>query len=769
MAFSTKARTLGSLKECLKNAIIPSSIYFSVDKWKNDPKACLQNINNALGRGPYIVRSSSTREDAHTSSNAGAFLSVLSVNHSDISKAVNDVISSYGEYATDDEVLIQPMLMNVLRSGVAFSHDPQTCSPYRIINWAEGTDTSSITSGCSGRLWQQAASSQYKSPVELQPVIELLHELLDIFNGVPIDCEFAFTQSNRNDILWLLQVRPLVLSEEPESKQEQTLRLEFIQRKVERGIQPHPFLKGSRTVYGVMPDWNPAEIIGIRPRPLSLSLYRDLVTDSIWAYQRNNYGYRNLRSFPLMPNFFGLPYIDVRLSFNSFIPADIDDLFADRLVDFYIDKLMAQPSLHDKVEFEIVFSCYTLDLPTRLKCLHDHSFSTEEVNAFADSLRKLTNNVIDSKDGLLHADARKLKTLMARREKLMTSSSDSVDKIYWLLEDTKRYGTLPFAGIARAGFIAVQMLKSLVNLGIFSCNEYNDFFNSIKTITSQMALDRAAFDKCTFLERYGHLRPGTYDITSPRYDESPDLYFDWDCHHEMPNIETPFSLTLQQMREIGDLLDEHNLNIDAISLFNFIQDAIQLRESSKYQFTQSLSKAMVLMTEYGSKYDLSPEELSYCDLQVFKDIHMTAIDPKHSLMRSIENGKASYSQTLKTSLPPLIASPKDVWSFEWPKTSPNFITNKQITAPVTQDLMRDQLDGKIVCIPNADPGYDWLFSCHISGLITAWGGANSHMAIRAAELGLPSVIGAGELFYRRWSTVGLLHIDCAGHRVEVIQ
>ena len=35
---------------------------------------------------------------------------------------------------------------------------------------------------------------------------------------------------------------------------------------------------GRRTVYGVMPDWNPAEIIGIRPKPLSLSLYR-IVTD----------------------------------------------------------------------------------------------------------------------------------------------------------------------------------------------------------------------------------------------------------------------------------------------------------------------------------------------------------------------------------------------------------------------------------------------------------------------------------------------------------
>ena len=66
-------------------------------------------------------------------------------------------------------------------------------------------------------------------------------------------------------------------------------------------------------------------------------------------------------------------------------------------------------------------------------------------------------------------DASKLDMLISRREKLLGSNIGSLEKIYWLLEDTKRYGTLPFAGLARAGFIAVQMLKSLVSIG-FSAN-----------------------------------------------------------------------------------------------------------------------------------------------------------------------------------------------------------------------------------------------------------------------------------------------------------
>ena len=71
-------------------------------------------------------------------------------------------------------------------------------------------------------------------------------------------------------------------------------------------------------------------------------------------------------------------------------------------------------------------------------------------------------------------------------------------------------------------------------------------------------------------------------------------------------------------------------------------------------------------------------------------------------------------------------------------------------------------------IPSADPGFDWLFAYPIAGLITAWGGANSHMAIRAGELGLPAVIGAGDVLYRRWSGAQRLHLDCAGRRVEVL-
>lgn len=766
--FSTKAGTLAALHGVLKTARIAPLHVFTVAEWQANRLACVVGIGDSIGPGPWIVRSSCGREDGVASSNAGAFLSIPDVDAAGLDAAVMKVIAAYGEVHSLDEVLIQPMLTQVVRSGVAFSHDPNTCAPYRVVNWSEGSDTAAVTGGMGGQVWQQAANSAVPPAPTFVPIVALLEELLALFGNTPLDCEFAVTREAEGDVLWLLQARPLILAQAPESAAVQAARLDSIQRKVARGMQPHPFLMGRRTVYGVMPDWNPAEIVGIRPKPLALSLYRELITDAIWAYQRHNYGYRNLRSFPLMPHFFGLPYIDVRLSFNSFIPADLDEGLAGRLVDHYIDRLLAEPTLHDKVEFEIVYSCYTLDLPERLERLSEAGFSMQEREAIAHSLRRLTNRIVHPKEGLWRGDAAKIDTLNARREELLASSADPLERIYWLLEDAKRYGTLPFAGLARAGFVAVQMLKSLVAVGVFSQVDYDAFIGGVSTVSGQLSRDRATLDKYTFLARYGHLRPGTYDILSPRYDEAPELYFDWNQRPPAPEPVKPFALTLPQMREIVKLLEAHGLQPDPVGLFDFMQAGIELRELSKFHFTRNLSDALALISEVGGHHGFSREDLAYCDIAVFKELHVAATDPKDVLMRSIEQGKARHAESLKICLPPLIAKPEDVWAFEWPETAPNFITQKQVTATVVGCDARQWLAGAVVCIPNADPGFDWLFAYPIAGLITAWGGANSHMAIRAGELGLPAVIGAGEVNYRRWSVAQRLHLDCAGRRVEVL-
>ena len=52
----------------------------------------------------------------------------------------------------------------------------------------------------------------------------------------------------------------------------------------------------------------------------------------------------------------------------------------------------------------------------------------------------------------MEQDKQKINKLVARRS--MSRIAILVEeKIYWLIEDTKRYGTLPFAGLAKLGLL----------------------------------------------------------------------------------------------------------------------------------------------------------------------------------------------------------------------------------------------------------------------------------------------------------------------------
>ena len=55
-----------------------------------------------------------------------------------------------------------------------------------------------------------------------------------------------------------------------------------------------------------------------------------------------------------------------------------------------------------------------------------------------------------------------------------------------------------------------------------------------------------------------------------------------------------------------------------------------------------------------------------------------------------------------------------------------------------------------------------LFACGIGGLITAWGGANSHLAIRCAEYGLSAAVGCGEAVFAQAATATRARLDPEG-------
>ena len=142
---------------------------------------------------------------------------------------------------------------------------------------------------------------------------------------------------------------------------------------------------------------------------------------------------------------------------------------------------------------------------------------------------------------------------------------------------------------------------------------------------------------------------------------------------------------------------------------------------------------------------------------------------RKALQESVARGRERHALMRHLVLPPTVASPDEVFAFHLPPSQPNFITRKSVTAPVGSfGDPPETFAGRILFMPSADPGFNWIFTREISGFVTQFGGANSHMAIRAGELGIPAVIGAGEALFRHWQTARTLCLDCANQKVLFI-
>ncbi len=777
----TKAAMLQYLKENIATInILPVLRVSSMDFFDNTTEIVnlvLEFAQNKL----LIIRSSSTNEDTDLYSNAGKFESILNVRpeYEDVKNAIEKV---YHSYDTDEnqEILIQPMLRNIRKSGVAFTADMDTFADYYIVNYYEGDDSAAVTGGSSDVLKTYIRYKHSAFPVYDEDMKNLLHDcnMIEVFlDDTALDIEFAITQEGA---VYILQVRPIARGQKMcEAKVDLAPALNRIYRKAQKLSARHPFLLGDTTCFGVMPDWNPAEILGVRPKKLSISLYKELITDNIWAHQRYDYGYRDLTMHPLMISFCGVPYIDTRITFNSFVLQRLNERIAEKLVNYYLDKLSMYPAYHDKIEFEIVFSCYYLGVHDRLKELLAHGFNENEITRIEFSLLELTNDIISPDSGLYRKDIQKIAVLEKNYDKIVMSDISLVDKIYWLIEECKAYGTLPFAGAARAGFIAVQFLKSFVSIGIISQEEYDAYMNSLDTVNKKMNRDlrrvvKGELDKREFLDKYGHIRPGTYDIMSKRYDEAFDEYFGQGVSFDKEEPENSFSFTEAQMSRIQTELEQNGLLITAEELLVFIKESIEGREYLKFVFTKSVSKILQLIEELGMRAKIAKEDMAYLDISVVKQLYVDLYtgDISTIFRENIEHNKVQYQSAVQLRLPSMIVKPEDVYSFWLLSEEPNFITQKSVTADTVvleSKIDAAKLEGNIIFIQAADPGYDFLFSKGIGGLVTQFGGVNSHMAIRCAELGIPAVIGVGEKNYTEWSRHSRMTIDCLKKQVVKIK
>ena len=770
--FGTKAQTLSALADRLTIAECCEQVIIAGTDWVQNRQRQINAICSRWPGKPLVVRSSSRFEDTADSSQAGAFLSIVNVapGPHDIEHAIEQVFDSYGELQAREEVLVQPMVQDVAISGVIFTRDLDTGAPYYVINYDDFSGrTDTVTSGGVSRM----AVVHRNNPAALHSqrmlkLIDVVNELESITGTDTLDIEFCV----QTDLtVYVLQVRPVAASQSwigvPD--EDVATSLDTVRARLRDLLKPADSIFGQTTLFGEMPDWNPAEMIGSTPRPLALTLYEHLITNKTWSDARAAMGYLHVDK-PLMLNFSGRPFIDVRLSLNSFLPAQIDPGLAEKLINYQIGELRENRRWHDKIEFKVAITCLDFSYTRRALKLADAGFSQNEITQLRDGLHAITSACLTSgSDGI--------KAKLAETDSLLCAppvelSAGHIQDVRDQLGRTILHGSMPFSILARHGFIGVLFLNSLVERSVLSSHDAEHFMLGVHTIATQLIIDMQKLSsgditKDVFLKKYGHLRPGTYDITSWRYDERPDLYLsDANGPERLLNDDQPaFSLSNIQRQAIDKLLQESGFDVSADALMQYISTAIYAREQAKFVYSRGISDVLKCLSLWGDECGFSRDDLTYLSVH---DL-FTGENIKTNMTRNLEAAKSAHHLTRAVRLHHVIAEEADVDVVFPARGQPTFITNKSVTALIKHLHTNEggDLSGKIILIESADPGFDWIFTHNIAGLITQFGGANSHMAIRCAEFGLPAAIGCGERTFQHLIKGCGIEINCATGNINV--
>jgi glutamine kinase len=780
--FGTKADTLKNLMGKVSKCLILPQLSFTVSDWKIGEAhvvACIQK--EFISAKSLVVRSSAISEDTENSSMAGNFKSILNVDASNqglIRKAVVEVIDCYWEkeafeYA-GNQIFVQPYLEDIDISGVAFTRDMETKAPYYVVNFDQSTKrTDTVTSG-GGKNLKTYVINKFIIETGLQwldHLLDALREIESVANNDFVDVEFAI----RGTQIFLLQVRPI-------AAHKNELRVadsDFIRmiRSVKEYVSlhvktPQVGLCGEKTAYGVMPDWNPAEIIGVSPKPLALSLYKKLITDDVWPKSRASLGYRTIGNNFGMVSFAGRPYIDLRVSFNTFTPKDIEEGLAARLNDFYIDLLGKQRHLHDKVEFEVAITCYSFDVQYLVDHLGSGGFTSLECAEIIDSFRVFTRNILKGGEKSIRNMMQSLNELEKLYGYLNKNEISNFTKIHHLVADCRDYGTFNFSQLARFAFIATNLMRSLVSIKVLSKDRLHEFMETISTIPKMLIKDLNHLDHDSLISKYGHLRPGTYDIESMTYNEQQGIFGDVSDRKPIECEALEFNWTQTEIQGIEKNLERAGFDLSVSEFIHFIRSSIEAREFAKFIFTKSVSEILDACMAIGKEVNIHREDVSFLEVDDFLRGHGVNVpfNLENEWRNKITYNKKSFLLTHSLELPALIFSERDIDFHLHDSEEPNFITNQKCVATIIQlDLHKGlphEITDKIVVIEKADPGYDWIFTHNIAGLITKYGGIASHMSIRCAELCIPAGIGCGELIYQYVCSSSMVELDCSSRNIK---
>ena len=780
--WKSKGQTLLWLENKIAHSNVPRLIVFTYMEWNNNSEKILSDIRKKFSLKNIAIRSSSINEDSLYFSNAGVFESYLNINVKNlklVSNTIDSVFASYGiSPSNNDELIVQEMVDDISVSGVIFTHEMKNRAPYYSINYDDISGSSTtVTSGSSKysnkTLYVHRGSINGVRSKRFSKLLPSIIELEKIFSSNELDIEFIITEKFE---IKILQVRPIVFKSyiSPRDYDCVSKSITNLRKKLKINFFPKNKLLHDYSIFGQMPDWNPVEMIGVVPRNLAFSLYNALITKEVWCLARERMGYSKSENKSLMHNFCGHPFIDVKSSFLTFVPNKLDKKISEKLVKYWIEKLKCHPELHDKVEFDIAITTFSFDLYERVEKLPKELFSDIEKDKIKKAfLKHFCELMLHEHPGSLNTANSQMLSLNSELEKINIIGKPSIKK---LLKVCKKYGTIPFAKLARHAFIGMTLMKSLNKEGVISSLRLAKYNSSIKTILSEMIEDvqklkNKSLKKLDFNKKYGHLRPGTYDIASKSYREIDPIELFGDRTINLNN--KIFKFSRKELIKINKLISFYNLPFsDGNRLIDYATLSIQARERSKFEFTRLIDLIFERVKNISKEYSITIDNLSYLSIERLALLEESkGRYDKKKVIREINKNKGQHKIHTSIRLPQLITDANHAVVIPFQVSSPNFITNKIIEAPIKyiQNFeKKNNLNEKIVLIESADPGYDWLFTTKFIGLLTKYGGANSHMAIRCAELKIPAAIGCGEELFEHVKKYKKVKLNCSSSMIQPI-
>ena len=786
--FSSKADALLFLSSRLQKSVVDEFVSFTAAEWHEDSAVLLKKIQRGFGGAHVIARSSAVDEDIPPLSRAGHFASIADVPADSLdalATAINDVIASYSkdrrQALPDDQIIIQRFVVNVRRSGVVLTRDLPSYPDYYLINF---DDVSGRTDTVTGGLDSQAVRlARWLPPLEIGSdwgsLLEAVQEVEAVSGSEALAIEFVV---DREGTVHVFQARPITPAGSNAHANIVSLEVAVrsLQETLDEAFKSSDSLPGARTILADMPDWNPAEILGGRCDRLDHDLYAFLITDGSWNKGRVSLGYTDVAPSRLMLRLGDKSYIDARVSFNSLTPAGLPTEVRRDLIDYYLDRLGAQPELQDKVEFEIVATCLNLASAERLNDMRRSGISAGAVSSLEDALRHVTSGVLADARKCMTEDGAAVERLDGIRKSCLQRVQESPNDVVGvvgafrtLLAACRDLGGRPFARTARIAFVGVDLLKSFVRAGVFSESHLEDFLRCIDTVTSRLRRDHRSVVSGMlpiglFMAEYGHLRPGTYSITAPRLDQRPDLISK--NVHQTPAEPAVAAGQVLPLARIDAALRRLNLDLTPKALLDIVATSLRERERIKFEFSRSLSDAIEFAALGGAAAGFSREDMANLDLSTL----IATGEPDGAIRELwepvIRHNRHLREECSRVAFPPMLAGARDLAEVRYPRARPQFITRRRVSGEcVRLDGIRHKegvdVDGKILLCQRADPGYDWIFTHAIRGLVTQYGGVASHMAVRCAEFGVPAAIGCGDVLYSRLDGAAQVTLDCENEKI----